>query len=124
MNEEENKGKDVYFVRGEVETEAREEIKKLMEQNDNIVCIAITKIFSTGINIKNLHNIILAAGGKSSITVVQSIGRGLRLHENKKMLNIFDLKDNGLKYSEAHRDKRLKIYKKEKIETREYSCPI
>ena len=83
-----------------------------MEKEDDIICIAITKIFSTGINIKNLHNIILAAGGKSSVTVVQSIGRGLRLHPDKKELNIFDICDKGFKYSTAHGDKRLKIYLK------------
>ena len=90
-----------------------------MEKEDNILCIAITKIFSTGINIKNLHNIILAAGGKSSVTVVQSIGRGLRLHPGKKELNIFDICDKGFKYSIAHADKRLKIYETEKIRVTE-----
>lgn len=95
-----------------------------MEKEDNIICIAITKIFSTGINIKNLHNIVLAAGGKSSVTVVQSIGRGLRLHPNKKMLNIYDLRDSGLNYSEAHSKARLLIYNKEKIKTARYRINI
>lgn len=107
--------KKIYFIRGEIDTDTRDEIKKLMEKEDDIICIAITKIFSTGINIKNLHNIILAAGGKSSVTVVQSIGRGLRLHPEKKELNIFDICDKGYKYSTAHGDKRLKIYQTEKI---------
>ena len=111
--------KKIYFIRGEIDTDARDEIKKLMEQEDNILCIAITKIFSTGINIKNLHNIILAAGGKSSVTVVQSIGRGLRLHPTKKELNIFDICDKGFKYSTAHAEKRLRIYEKEKIKVTE-----
>ena len=107
--------KKIYFIRGEIDTDTRDEIKKLMEVEDDIICIAITKIFSTGINIKNLHNIILASGGKSSVTVVQSIGRGLRLHPEKKELNIFDICDKGYKYSTAHGDKRIKIYEKEKI---------
>lgn len=110
------KDKKIYFIRGEIDVDTREEIKKLMEKEDNIVCIAITKIFSTGINIKNIHNIILASGGKSAVTVVQSIGRGLRLHPNKKMLTIFDISDNGYKYSMRHAQKRIEIYKKEKIE--------
>jgi superfamily II DNA or RNA helicase len=108
--------KKIYFIRGEIDTDTRDEIKKLMEKEDDIICIAITKIFSTGINIKNLHNIILASGGKSSVTVVQSIGRGLRLHPEKKELNIFDICDKGYKYSTAHGDKRLKIYQTEKIQ--------
>lgn len=113
------KNKKIYFIRGEIDTDTRDEIKKLMEQEDNILCIAITKIFSTGINIKNLHNIILASGGKSSVTVVQSIGRGLRLHPSKKELNIFDICDKGFKYSNEHANKRLKIYEKEKIKVNE-----
>lgn len=113
------KNKKIYFIRGEIDTDTRDEIKKLMEKEDNILCIAITKIFSTGINIKNLHNIILASGGKSSVTVVQSIGRGLRLHPSKKELNIFDICDKGFKYSTAHAAKRLKIYETEKIKVSE-----
>lgn len=109
------KNKKIYFIRGEIDNDIREEIKKLMEKENNILCIAITKIFSTGINIKNLHNIILAEGGKSSVTVVQSIGRGLRLHPSKKELNIFDICDMGFKYSVAHAAKRKQIYNKEKI---------
>lgn len=109
------KNKKIYFIRGEIDIDTRDEIKKLMEKEDNILCIAITKIFSTGINIKNLHNIILASGGKSSVTVVQSIGRGLRLHPSKKELNIFDICDKGFEYSTAHANKRLKIYETEKI---------
>lgn len=116
--------KQIYFIRGEVETEVREKIKKDMEQSDNIICIAITKIFSTGINIKNLHNIILCAGEKSSITVIQSIGRGLRLHPDKKELNIFDISDAGYKYSVNHADERQKIYAKEQIEVKEYDIHV
>jgi type I site-specific restriction endonuclease len=85
-----------------------------MEGTNNVVCIAISAIFSTGVNIKNIHNIIFASGGKSFIRTVQSIGRGLRLHENKTLLNIFDIRDE-LEYSRQHSDKRKEIYKKEFI---------
>lgn len=112
------KKKQIYFIRGEVDTDTREEVKKLMEKSNDIICIAITKIFSTGINIKNLHNIVLAAGGKSSVTVVQSIGRGLRLHPEKKELNIWDIVDTNYKYAQKHADARGQIYLKEKIGTR------
>lgn len=116
--------KQIYFVRGEIDAQTRDDIRKLMEQESNVICIAITKIFSTGINIKNLNNIVLAAGGKSSITVVQSIGRGLRLHPDKKQLNIFDVADLGWVYSMRHREKRLQIYAKEKIPTKPYSVTL
>ena len=72
--------KQIYFIRGEVDVEERDKIKKIMETDTNVVCVAISAIFSTGVNIKNLHNIIFASGGKSFIRTVQSIGRGLRKH--------------------------------------------
>jgi superfamily II DNA or RNA helicase len=106
--------KQVYFIRGEVEVSEREEIKKIMESSDNVVCIAISAIFSTGVNIKNLHNIIFAAGGKSFVRTVQSIGRGLRKHDSKERLVIIDIADH-LQYGIAHSLKRQEIYTKEKI---------
>lgn len=115
-NERLGNPKQVFFIRGEIDTDTREEVKRIMERDSNVLCIAITKIFSTGINIKNLHHIILAAGGKSSVTVVQSIGRGLRLHPNKKMLSIWDISDWGYEYSLSHAAKRKQIYDTEKIQ--------
>ena len=107
-------GKKVYFIRGSVDVEEREKIKKIMERETNVVCVAISAIFSTGVNVKNIHNIIFAAGGKSFIRTVQSIGRGLRKHDAKDKLVIFDICDQ-LKYGQAHCDKRKTIYDKEKI---------
>jgi len=91
-----------------------------MEEHDNVVCIAISAIFSTGINIKNLHNIIFAAGGKSFIRTVQSIGRGLRKHETKDKLIIMDICDK-LPYGIKHSEKRKAIYDREKIQYKEVS---
>jgi superfamily II DNA or RNA helicase len=106
--------KQVFFVRGDVEIEERENIRKLIEVNNNIVVVAISKIFSTGINIKNLHYIVFACGGKAKIKIVQSIGRGLRLHKDKDKLIIFDIADC-LHYSIAHSLKRKTLYEKEHI---------
>jgi len=108
------KGKEVYFIRGEVDVEERDKIKKIMEAKSNVICIAISAIFSTGVNIKNIHNIIFAAGGKSFIRTVQSIGRGLRKHASKDKLLIFDICDQ-LRYGIRHCEKRKQIYDKEKI---------
>lgn len=108
------KNKEVYFIQGSVDTDTREEIRKKMEHKTNVVCIAISKIFSTGIDIKNLHNIIFAGGGKAKIKILQSIGRGLRLHKDKQMLQIIDLHDQ-LNYSEQHGNKRIEFYEQEKI---------
>jgi superfamily II DNA or RNA helicase len=108
------KDKEVFYIKGEVEVSDRERIKKIMEYKNNVVCIAISKIFSTGINIKNLHYIVFAGGGKSKIKVLQSIGRGLRLHENKSTLYIIDIADQ-LYYGIKHQQKREEFYKQEKI---------
>lgn len=107
-------GKEVLYIKGDVDIQNRLEGIQNMETSDNIICIAMSSIFSTGVNIKNLHNIIFTAGGKSFIRIVQGIGRGLRLHENKQSLRILDINDN-LKYSESHSQQRKDIYDEEKI---------
>tara|TARA_R110000868_G_scaffold138335_1_gene352357 strand:- start:7357 stop:8835 length:1479 start_codon:yes stop_codon:yes gene_type:complete len=106
--------KQVFFIRGSVEIEEREKIKALMERDSNLVVVAISKIFSTGINIKNLHYILLAGGGKAKIKTIQTIGRGLRLHSTKTKLTLIDLADQ-LKYGQLHALKRQEIYKNENI---------
>lgn len=107
--------KKVYYIRGDVPMKDRECIRKLMEVENNIVCIAMSKCFSVGINITNLHYIIFALAGKAKIRFIQSIGRGLRLHENKFALKIIDLFDN-LHYGIKHFEERRKLYEEEKIE--------
>jgi len=109
-----NTNKEVHFVHGSVDIEEREMIRKLMEEQDNVACIAISKIFSTGINIKNLHNIIFAAIGKARIKIIQSIGRSLRKHSSKKLATIFDIWDN-LRYGNKHMVERLALYDREEI---------
>jgi len=111
---QESTKKQVHFVHGAVEIEEREMIRKLMEEHDNVACIAISKIFSTGINIKNLHNIIFAAIGKARIKIIQSIGRSLRKHSSKKLATIFDIWDN-LRYGNKHMVERLALYDREQI---------
>ncbi len=106
--------KQVYFIQGDVEVSQRETIKKIIEKESNVVCIAVSKIFSTGINIKNLHYIVFAGGGKAKIKILQSIGRGLRKHKTKNRLTIIDIADQ-LKYGYQHMTKRITFYKKEKI---------
>ena len=105
----------VYFIRGSTEIEEREKIRALMEKQNNIIVIAISKIFSTGINIPNLHNIIFASAGKAKIKIMQSIGRALRLHPTKEMAVIFDIADN-LRYGKKHLKERIELYNHEKYQ--------
>lgn len=108
------KNKQIYFIRGDVEVKERKKIQELMERQKDIIIIAISKIFSTGINIKNLHYLVFASGGKAKIKIIQSIGRGLRLHNDKKELIIFDIADN-LRYGQRHVEQRLSLYDSEHI---------
>jgi superfamily II DNA or RNA helicase len=110
-----NLSKTVYFIRGSTEMEDREYIRNLMNERSDIVIIAISKIFSTGINIPNLHNIIFASAGKAKIKIMQSIGRALRLHPTKTLAKIFDISDN-TKYSKSHLEERKLLYQSENYE--------
>lgn len=109
-----NTKKEVYFICGSVELEERERVRNLMETNDNVVCVAISKIFSTGVNIRNLHYIVFASIGKAKIKIIQSIGRSLRLHSSKKQATIFDIGDD-MRYGNNHLFERISLYDSESI---------
>jgi len=102
-------GKQVFFISGAVPVEERQRIIDLMETNNDVVVIAIAAIFSTGINVKNLHYVMFTFGGKAFIRTIQSIGRGIRLHDTKEKLVIFDICDN-MKYSMEHVEERKIFY--------------
>lgn len=105
----------IYFIRGSTDIEDRENIRSLMNDRSDVIVVAVSKIFSTGINIPNLHNIIFASAGKAKIKIMQSIGRALRLHPTKTMATIFDIADN-TKYGKIHLVERKKLYTLEKYE--------
>jgi superfamily II DNA or RNA helicase len=92
--ERELKDKIVVYIDGDVPVEEREGIRSLMEDHDNVVLLGSYGCVSTGTNIKNLSSIIFASGYKSRIKTLQSIGRGLRLHKNKKYTKLFDFADD------------------------------
>ena len=84
----------LFFIYGNTSTTEREEIRSVVENETNSITIASYGTFSTGINIRNIHNIVLASPSKSRIRVLQSIGRGLRQGENKDSVLIFDIADD------------------------------
>ena len=61
--------------------------------------------------------LFFASGGKAKVKILQSIGRGLRLHKNKNKLVIIDIADQ-LRYSTQHSEKRIELYQKENIQTK------
>jgi superfamily II DNA or RNA helicase len=84
----------VYVVYGDIPTEVREHVRMMTENSENVIIISTFQCFSTGINIKRLHNIIFGSSYKSKIKVLQSIGRGLRTHETKDKMHLFDIVDD------------------------------
>ena len=84
--------RQVFFVHGGVATEDRERVRSITETETNAIIIASYGTFSTGINIKNLHNVIFASPSKSRIRNLQSIGRVLRKETTKqKQLSMISL---------------------------------
>ena len=108
----------VFFVHGGVNAEERELIREITERENNAVIVASYGTFSTGINIKNLHNVIFASPSKSRIRNLQSIGRVLRKGNNKVKATLYDISDdcthNSKKnYTLNHFIERIKIYNEE-----------
>lgn len=89
-----NAGKKFYILSGKDKAKVRQEVQLLMEENSDIVLFASYGTFSTGVDINNLHNVVLGSPMKSSAKVVQSIGRGLRKAENKESVKIWDIIDD------------------------------
>jgi superfamily II DNA or RNA helicase len=106
-----------YYVDGGVSKEHREYYKKDMENGDNKVLVASFTTFSTGISIKNIHNIFFIESYRSEIIVKQSIGRGMRLLEGKESVNIIDVVDDlSWKKGERQNDNYLLKHGKARLE--------
>ena len=109
-----------YFIFGETAVEIREQVRKIAEKYDNVIIVASYRIFSQGVNIKRLHNLVFAESTKSIIRVVQSIGRTLRMHETKETAILYDIVDNlqwksRKNYTLKHFFSRVKIYDSERF---------
>ena len=116
--EDKNENKKVFFVYGGVDTEERERIRAITEKSDNSIIIASYGTFSTGINIRNLHNIVFSSPSKSRIRNLQSIGRGLRLKDNNSNATLYDISDDLTyqgkeNYTLSHFKERINIYNEE-----------
>jgi superfamily II DNA or RNA helicase len=129
INEKAEEGRKVFYVSGEVETNDREAIRQITEKQKDAIIVASLGTFSTGINIRNLHNIIFASPSKSQIKVLQSIGRGLRQSDDGRSTTLYDITDDihykGRKnYALLHGEERVKIYNKEKFNFKIIEVPI
>lgn len=110
----------VFFIYGGTEVEARESARALTEKENNAIIIASFGVFSTGINIPSIENVIFASPSKSKIRNLQSIGRGLRLKEGKTHCNLFDIADDlhwksWKNHTLRHLQDRVQIYAEEQF---------
>lgn len=104
--------KQIYFIDGSIDALEREDIRHLLENSNNCILVASYGTTSTGVNIRNIHNVIFASPSKSVIRVLQSIGRGLRKTHNKSECRLFDIVDNinSKNFAYKHFLERLRIY--------------
>ena len=118
-------GRQVFYVHGGTEGEQRESIRRIVETEKDAIIVASYGVYSTGVNIRNLHNIIFASPSKSKIRVLQSIGRGLRLGTDKTSATLYDISDDFRKKSYVnhtlkHYLERIGIYEKEGFKVSKY----
>ena len=124
-----DKDRKLFYVSGETDVDTRESVREITETQTNAIIVASIGTFSTGINIRNLHNIIFASPSKSQIRVLQSIGRGLRKSDDGRMTKLYDIADdlhwkNRKNYTLQHAAERIKIYSKEKFKYKLYDINI
>ena len=117
IKEKSDKKRKVFFVHGGVEAKEREEVREIVERENNAIIVASYGVFSTGISIKNLNNIIFGFPSKGKIRVLQTIGRGLRKSKTKDKAVLYDIADDcGKNYTLNHFIERVKLYNEEEFE--------
>lgn len=125
-----NAGKrHVFFVYGGTDVEVRESVRSITEKQNDAIIVASYGTFSTGINIRNLHNVVFASPSKSRVRNLQSIGRGLRIGDNKTEATLFDIADDfrtgkHVNYTLKHFIERVKIYDDEKFNYKFYNIEL
>jgi len=123
------KNRHVFFVFGGTDVEIRESVRAITEKEKDAIIVASYGTFSTGVNIRNLHNIVFASPSKSRIRNLQSIGRGLRIGDNKQEATLFDISDDFrigkyTNYSLHHFVNRVRIYDDEKFKYKFYNINL
>ncbi len=123
------KNRHVFFVFGGTDTEVRESVRSITEKENDAIIVASYGTFSTGVNIRNLHNVVFASPSKSRVRNLQSIGRGLRIGDNKKEAVLFDIADDFrhgkyVNFTLKHFIERVKIYDDEKFNYKFYNIEL
>jgi superfamily II DNA or RNA helicase len=131
LKEKVNDNEEVYYIDGSVELKRRKYYRNQMNLNDNNrkIMVASFGTTSTGIDISNLHYIFLVESYKSEIIIKQSLGRGMRLNENKNVIHIIDIVDD-FTYKGNHNYvykqslERKLIYQNESFQYKEYEVEL
>ena len=115
-----NKDRKTFFISGSTDVDSREKMRTIVEKENNAIICGSVGTMSTGVNMKNIHNIIFAFSTKSQVRVLQSIGRGLRIAENNQETKLFDVVDNlswksKKNYCLKHALIRLEFYQEEQF---------
>lgn len=121
--------RSLYYVDGGVDGIIREDVRRDVEQAENGIIVASLGTFSTGVNIKNLHNIVFASPSKSRVKTLQSIGRGLRKSETKTNAVLYDIADDisyksRKNFTLLHFGERIKMYNEEKFDYKIYNVKL
>ena len=119
----------VFFISGDVDGNKREEIRHIIETESDAIIVASYGTSSTGINIKNLSNVLFASPSKSRIRNLQSIGRGLRTSDTKTSATLYDIADDlswksSKNHTLLHFVERIKIYSSEKFKYKVYNIDL
>lgn len=121
--------RQVYHVDGDIDVEYREDVRKEIESLNDGIIVASIGTFSTGINIRNLHNVVFASPSKARIKVLQSIGRGLRKSETKSSFTLYDVADDmswksRKNFTILHFAERIQMYSSEKFDYKFYNVEL
>jgi superfamily II DNA or RNA helicase len=129
IKDEVEDGRHIFFVHGGVDANEREEVRKITETETDAIIVASYGTFSTGVNIRNLHNIIFASPSKSRVRNLQSIGRGLRKGDNKESATLYDISDDLMwkswnNHTLKHFAVRIKQYNEEEFDYKIYKINL
>lgn len=119
-----NGKKQIHYIDGDVGTNERTALRKLMENLDgnNEILVASVGTSGTGMSIKNLMHVIMTSATKSEVQVLQNIGRSLRLHKAKSAVTVYDIFSDlrrgkkTLNHSMRHFSIRYQIYTREQFD--------
>jgi superfamily II DNA or RNA helicase len=129
MLKDKDDSRPIFFIHGGVDGDEREAIRHIVERESNAIIVASYGTFSTGVNIRNLHNVVFSSPTKSRVRTLQSIGRGLRIGSEKTDVVVYDIADDlkhktKMNFTLLHFMERLNIYNSESFDYKIYNASI